>query len=152
MSLAQIAASFFVQPETLVAYPVEQATTAFVNAVYQNVLGRPSDVPGLNYWVGELQSGHIAKDIFLLAMINGALSSSGGTADAQNLTNKATVGLHYALTKGLSDGNWAKTVMSGVNSTAASVTTANNLTDGFAVTAASAAGSELVVQILGIAP
>jgi len=70
--------------------------------------------------------------------------------DAQYLANKEVVGAHFALTQGLSDGNWAKTVMSGVNGTAASVTTANALTDGFAATAATAAGSELVVKILGI--
>ena len=151
MSLPQIAASFFVQPETLAAYPVGQATTAFVNAVYQNVLGRESDVAGLNYWVGEIQNGHIAKDIFLLAIINGALAPSGGTTDAQYLLNKAAVGLHYALTQGLNNATWARTVMAGVDSTTASVTTANQLTDTFAASAATANSSELVIQILGIA-
>ncbi|MGC9457622.1 MAG: DUF4214 domain-containing protein [Halothiobacillaceae bacterium] len=31
--------------------------TQFVNLVYQNVLGRTPDAEGLNYWVGQLQSG-----------------------------------------------------------------------------------------------
>src|SRR5262249_44424150 len=31
--------------------------TAFVNALYQDVLGRPADVAGVNHWVGLLQAG-----------------------------------------------------------------------------------------------
>ena len=150
MSLSQIAASFFVQPETVAAYPVGQSTQTFVNPVYQNVLGRQADTGGLNYWVGQLQSGAVAQNNFLLAIINGALAPTGGSTDAQYLTNKELVGGHFALTQGLSDPAWAKTVMAGVNATAASVTTANQVADSFAATAATASSPELVVKILGI--
>src|SRR5262249_24812198 len=34
------------------------AQTAFVNALYMDVLGRPADVAGVNYWVGLLQAGY----------------------------------------------------------------------------------------------
>ncbi len=145
MSLNNIAASFFVQPEAVAAYPVGQSTPTFVNQVYNNVLGRQADTAGLNYWVGQLQSGSVGKNSFLLAIVNGVIG-----ADVQYLANKEAVGAHFALAQGLSDATWAKTVMSGVNGTAASVTAANTQTDGFAATAATAAGTELVVKILGI--
>lgn len=145
MALSDIAASFFVQPEAAAAYPAGQPTTAFVSQVYGNVLGRSPDNAGLNYWVGQLDSNSVGKNIFLLAVINGATGP-----DVSTLANKSAVGLHFALTQGLSNGTWGKSVMAGVNGTAASVTAANAQTDGFAASAASATGTELVVQILGI--
>ena len=51
MPLEQIAKSFFVQPETVAAYPVGQATATFVTTVYNNVLSRGPDQSGLDYWV-----------------------------------------------------------------------------------------------------
>lgn len=148
-TLGDIAKSFFVQPETLAIYPSGQPLSTFVNSVYRNVLGRDADAAGLNYYVGELQNGHLAKDVFLLAIINGA---QPGTADAQVLANKAAVGLHFALTQGLNDATAAASVMTGVTSAAESVTAANQATDAFAASAATVGGTELVVQIVGIAP
>ena len=82
----------------------------------------------------------------MLAFISGA---RGG--DLQTLTNKEMVSARFALTQGLTDSTWAKTVMAHVDSTAASVTAANAQTDGFAAIAANPATTELIVQIVGIA-
>jgi hypothetical protein len=62
------------------------------------------------------------------------------------------VGAHFALTQGLNNAAWARTVEAGVNGTAASVTAANAQTDAFAAIAATPATSELVVQIVGLVP
>src|SRR5262249_43487081 len=44
------------------------AQTAFVSALFMDVLGRPADVAGVNYWVGLLQAGrsreHVVKGIW----------------------------------------------------------------------------------------
>jgi hypothetical protein len=146
MSLPAIAASFFVQPEAAVAYPADQSTETFVSQVYYNVLGRAPDTAGLNYWTAGLQSGSVAKNTFLLAIINGAQG-----ADVQYLANKEAVGMHFALAQGLSDNAWAKTVMSGVDGTTNSIAVAHAQTDGFAAIAATDTSTELVVKILGIA-
>ncbi len=138
MSLPKIAESFFTQHEATLAYPAGQSTGTFVDTVYQNVLGRSADAGGLAYWTAQLQAGHVAKDTFLLALINGA----AGTADATYLANKEQVGVHFAIVQGLNDSTEAKTVMTGVTSAAESVIAANHLTDQYA-------GHD--VQILGIA-
>jgi hypothetical protein len=143
--LGAIAASFFVQPEAAASYPAGQPTETFVNAVYNNVLGRSADAAGLGYWSGELTNGGVGKNTFLLALLGGATGP-----DLTYLANKVAVGSYFALNQGLNDANWAKTVMAGVNGTAASVTAANALSDGFASTAATAGGAELVVKVLGI--
>ena len=137
------------QPEAAAAYPSSQSIDAFVTKVYNNVLNRGPDAGGLAYWSGELQSGHVSKDSFLLAILNGA-KAAGGSGDAQILANKELVGAHFALTQGLSNLAWANLVMKNVDGTAASVTAANAQTDAFATTAA-AGTTEFVVQILGIA-
>ena len=71
-------------PETVAAYPSGQTTTDFVSKVYNNVLGRGPDTAGLNYWLGQLGSGAVSKDSFLLAIINGARASTGSAADASH--------------------------------------------------------------------
>lgn len=109
------------------------------------MLGRSADAAGLTYWSAQLGSGSVGKDSFLLAIISGALGP-----DAQYLANKQAVGAHFAVVQGLSNSAAAKTVMAGVNATAASVTEANAQTDAYAATAAAPATSELVVKIPGI--
>ncbi len=152
MSLSQIAASFSVQPETVAQYPTGLSTQVFVTDIYKNVLGRAPDTGGFNYWVGQLQSGAVSKSTFLLAVINGAQASSGSSADAQYLANKELVGAHFAIVDGLSDIKQAHAVMDVFNGTSVSVTTANNLADSYLATANTAAGSELVVELVGVIP
>ena len=150
MSLQDIAKSFFAQSEASVFYPTSQSTQGFVTSVYNNALNRGPDSAGLAYWTNELQTGHISNDSFLLAIINGAHSTTGGAIDVQVLANKQAVGAHFALTQGLSNGAWAKSVMSGVDGTAASVSAANLEADSFSKTADSSSTAELVVQIVGV--
>ena len=149
MPLQDIAKSFFTQPEVATFYPAGQTTQAFVTAVYNNVLNRGPDAAGLAYWVGQLQSGQSSKDSFLLDVISGA-TAFAGSDDARTLANKLAVGGHFALTQGLSDVAWSKTVMAGVSAAASSVAIANQATDTFAAMAATGSTSELVVQIVGI--
>jgi hypothetical protein len=152
-SLQQIAKLFFSAPETVAAYPAVQSTQDFVTEVYNNVLGRAPDGAGLNFWATNLQQGSVTKDVFMLDIIFGAraAAANGSAADVQYLANKELVGAHFAITQGLNDVTWAKSVMANVDGTAASVTAADHLTDGFATTAAAASSAEFVVQIIGIA-
>ena len=152
MSLQDIAKSFFVQPETVAAYPTNMPTSDFVTKVYNNVLSRGPDAGGLNYWVGELNNGHVTKDSFLLAIINGAMAPTGSAVDRQTLANKEAVGEHYAIYQGLNNSTtWAKDVMSGVTDQMATVTAANAKADGYATIAANPATSDLVVKLVGVA-
>ena len=152
MSLQDIAKSFFVQKETIAAYPTTMSTNDFVSAVYNNVLSRGPDTGGLNYWVGQLNNGSVSKDAFLLAIINGAMAASGSAVDRQTLANKEAVGEHYAIYQGLNDSTtWAQDVMSGVTSAASTVTAANAKADNYAVVAANPLTSDLVVKLVGVA-
>lgn len=150
MSLPQIAASFFVQPETAAQYPAGQPIETFIDAVYHNVLGRAPDASGKAYWIDQLAHG-LSQPTFLLAIINGAHASTGSAGDAQYLANKELVGTHFALAAGLSNVDQARTVMSTFDGSAASVTAANQLTDTYHAAALTSAGSDLVVQLVGLA-
>jgi hypothetical protein len=152
MSLNDIAKSFFVQKETVAAYPIGLPTSDFVTKVYNNVLSRGPDTGGLNYWVGQLNNGSVSKDAFLLAIINGAMAASGSAVDRQTLANKEAAGEHYAIYQGLNNSTtWAQDVMSGVTSVASTVTAANAKADHYAVVAANPATSDLVVKLVGVA-
>jgi len=75
LTIEEIAKSFFDQDETKVKYPDGLPRVEFIEAVYKNLFGRTADKAGLKYWVGELDSGNITPDEFILATINGALDT-----------------------------------------------------------------------------
>ncbi|NDA46608.1 MAG: DUF4214 domain-containing protein [Alphaproteobacteria bacterium] len=151
MGLANIAKSFFDQPETIAAYPTTMPDTDFVTKIYNNVLNRAPDESGKSYWLDELKNGHVTRDTFMLTIINGARASTGSLVDQQTLSNKELVGAHFALTKGLSDLTWASQVMSEVNSLSSSVLSANASTDAYALVAAAPATSQLTISLIGVA-
>lgn len=149
MSLIDIAKSFFVQPETVAAYPPGMSTGDFITRVYDNVLGRAPDPAGFDYWLRDLESGGQSRDKFVLSVINGARAASGSQTDAQYLANKQAVGSRFALDKGLGDGDWARQVMADVDGSAASVTVAWQMIDDFAE-AAVTTDPRLLVPLIGV--
>ena len=52
-----VASSFLVSNEFKTLYGENVTDTTYVNNLYQNVLGRLPDSSGLNYWLGQLNSG-----------------------------------------------------------------------------------------------
>ncbi|MGD9881236.1 MAG: DUF4214 domain-containing protein, partial [Reyranella sp.] len=149
--LKELYTSFFLQPEVASLYPAGLSNQEFVTEVYGNVLSRTPDAGGLAYWVAQLQQGQFSKENFLLPFLNGARANAGAMADQQTLANKELVGAYFALEQGLTNADWAKTVMALVDNTTASVAAARAQTDAFAAIAAAEATTELVVQIVGIA-
>lgn len=147
MTLSDIAKSFFVQPETVAAYPSSMPTQTFVTTVYNNVLSRAPDTDGLNYWVREIDTGSVSKDTFLLAIINGAKASTGSAVDRQTLANKVTVGDYFALEKGLNSTVWGIDVMDSVTSSTSTTTAANALTDSYSAAIATGTSSSSAMLI-----
>lgn len=90
LSLEQITQSFFDQPETQAKYAGAD-DRAFIESIYQNVLGRAGEEDGVLYWLNELQVGHISRDYMILAVTNGAQG-----ADGMLLESRTEVGLYYA--------------------------------------------------------
>ncbi len=120
LPIESIASSFFDQPETKAKYPDGYSNSDFIASVYQNLFKRVPDDKGWEYWIGELDSGSIAKSTFILAVINGALGDDGVVLD-----NKTEVGLAFAQS-GSNDTTSATTILSGVTSDHNSVTTVLN--------------------------
>jgi len=110
LSLEGIAKSFFDQPETEALYPDNYDNKKFIEAIYQNVLGRKPDITGERYWLNELNSNNIQRPLFILAIINGALNN-----DAILLEKKTEVGLEFAKS-GMDDIEEAREVMKFVTS------------------------------------
>ncbi len=123
LEIEKIAQSFFDQPETQSLYAQGFSNIDFVEAVYHNLFNRSSDQAGLDYWVGELDSGRIARSVFILAVINGAQNTETYGNDRTILTNKTTIGLAFA-NAGLNDTAVAKEIMSGITDDEETVTEA----------------------------
>jgi hypothetical protein len=100
VSLLAIANDFANSSESLAQYPFLAAPTptniaSFVQQVYQNALNRPADDAGQAFWVEQITSGAITPGQFILD-VDSSVNAQRGTADANTLANKVTVGLDYA--------------------------------------------------------
>jgi hypothetical protein len=151
-SLSSVAKAFFGAPEAASLFSPATSTAAFVDALYGAAFGRAPDAAGGAYWRGELDAGRIQRSDLVTSLVAGARGPGGSAADAAYVAGEQAVGTYFAVTNGLTNAAWARTVGSIFNGSTASVATANAQTDVFAATAATTAGSELVVPIVGLAP
>ena len=67
-----VASSFLVSAEFKERYGENVSDTIFVNTLYKNVLGRDADIGGLNYWLGQLNSGAETRYEVLLGFAESA--------------------------------------------------------------------------------
>lgn len=91
-----VAQSFFDQPLVQEQYPADQSSAILIEALYQNIFGRPADAEGLAYWEGELSSGRIQRNQMITALIEGGWANPDATADMARFGNLVEVGLAFA--------------------------------------------------------
>lgn len=119
LAFEQIALSFSQQVEYRNAYPEGENNIDFIKSIYQNMFNREPDPEGGDYWKAELDGG-LARDSFILAVINGAYAATGGAEDKALLENKHDVSVYYAeqLSMDSDEGfdNHINTVLSNVTS------------------------------------
>ena len=89
MSASNIANLFMSSAEGMSRYPSSYNNIQFLDAIYQNVLGRTPDADGKLYWLGELNNG-LSRGTFINTIIEAALSN--GSDDGKILQNKANFG------------------------------------------------------------
>jgi len=72
-------------------------TTAFVTAVFQNVLGRAPQQAGLSFWVSAIDSGKVSQGDAALSIMAGALAntSAQGLIDAQLVNNRLSAAGYF---------------------------------------------------------
>ena len=127
-----------------------QNSTQIVNTVYQNLFGRSPDVDGLNYWVGQLDSGKLT-----VANIANAVNAGALGADKTIISNKVAAATEFtsaldttAEIVGYAQASSAtmsqvKTWLSTVTDQASSLTAANAALPALTTTVASGAAASL---------
>ena len=71
-----VASSFLVSAEFKERYGENVSDSTYVNTLYKNVLGRDADTGGLNYWLGQLNSGAETRYEVLLGFAESAENKS----------------------------------------------------------------------------
>lgn len=66
VELVSVANNFILSEEFKNLYGTASSNTAFINTLYQNVLHRPADDSGLNYWLNELNAGSQSRASILV--------------------------------------------------------------------------------------
>ncbi len=72
-------------------------TTAFVSAIYQNVLNRAPASSGLAFWVDSINNGSLSQGDAALAIMSGALTNNTaqGQLDTTLIDNRLTVAAYF---------------------------------------------------------
>jgi len=125
LSLEDIAKSFFDQEETKKMYPSKLTTDEFIKAVYRNLFNREPDRKGLEYWRDEIDIGNISRDVFILAIINGALGD-----DRVIMNNKKEIALYFA-NSGIDDTRVARFAVAGIDESSKSIKVSESMLDDF---------------------
>lgn len=89
VSLHDVSRSFMDSAEFQALYGTNLSDAAFVNQLYQNVLHRPAEQAGVDYWIGTLQSGQPRADVLS--------SFSEGGENKAALVGVIGDGFHYTL-------------------------------------------------------
>ncbi|MEM1429364.1 MAG: DUF4214 domain-containing protein [Pseudomonadota bacterium] len=152
MTLAEIAESFFVQPETRALYPSDMANSDLVREAYENFFERAPDGAGWAYWTAELDAG-FSRGKFMLALINGARDNTDpqARADVATIEAKAEIGLHFAAIHGLNDVAAAQDVMQTyIRGQSDSLADALRRTDSYADAAAGGPDEAFTLSLIGV--
>ena len=159
-TLDEMTALFIEQPETAATYPEDTSNTDFAGAVYGNVLGRLPDLDGFNFWVGLLDSGAVGRAEFILEVLRGAKADAPADAteafltqqqaDQAYLETKTDIGAYFAVLKGMSDVENARTAMGLFDGTDDSLDDVVAAIDGFHAAALDAETGEFLMTLVGV--
>ncbi|MCK0151433.1 DUF4214 domain-containing protein [Marivita sp. S6314] len=161
VTLGDMANDFATQPETQGLYPEGTTDTVFIEAVYNNVLGRDPDAPGLAFWLGQLGAGGSTRAEFILDILQGTRAplpdgTPQETIDQQALDRvyletKTDVGAYFAVHLGMTDAENAQDVMDAFgDATQADEAGARTVADGFVSAANDPLTGEFLIQITGV--
>ena len=139
-SINDVAYSMFQSSEVSQTYSLSLSNTNFLNAVYNNVLGRAGDADGIAYWLNEMAQG-TSRDSMIITIINGAKADTGSADDKLVLQNKTEVGVYFSVTKALEHVETAYSILENVTKESSTVVDAKDLTD---IYIATAAGSSVI--------
>jgi hypothetical protein len=160
LTLEQIADLFALSADKQASYPPGTTTQAFVEAVYDNVLGRPADAAGLAFWIDKLDTGVFTRDVFILRTLAGAKSElkpelgedfvNQQLADRKYLEDKTDIGAYYAVIRGMSDVEDAITAMNLFDGSDTSITDAVAAIDGFYADALDPDTGDFLMPLIGV--
>ena len=159
-TLEEMAALFGPQEETLAAYPAGTSNLEFATTVYNNVLGRTPDQAGIDFWVGLLDAGAVARDAFILEVLKGAKAAPPADAsqafidqqlaDQDYLATKTDIGAYFAVHKGMSSVPNAIQAMQLFDGTQNGANDAVTAIDGFFASAQNATTGEFLMPLVGV--
>ena len=147
-ALSKLVNSFNTSTESTNLYGTDNSQigiSKFVNAIYQNVLGRDADKSGFDFWVNAITSGTLTKANAAASITQAALTNTSdqGKLDALTVQNKLAVAKSFTdnldtpaeitAFSGEAAAAAARSLLSGVNSgtnmTAIQTTVANSIVD-----------------------
>jgi hypothetical protein len=90
-NLTTVAMSFFDQPAVREQYPALYDHEGLLDALYQNLFQRAPDAQGRAYWLEQLNTGAIAPNQLIIALINGAWANPEARNEQARIANAVAV-------------------------------------------------------------
>ena len=130
-ALQQITSDMATSKEYLELYPNSLSSTDFIDTIYSNLLDRPSDLEGLNFWSGHIDNETMSKEQAILNMIAGAKgnNSTQGLIDKALISNKTNISKYFAETLGSNNIALAEAAFSEITDNIKSIETVKSILD-----------------------
>ena len=133
-STTAVSAAFAASPEYAATY-AGMSTAARVDAIYQNLFGRPAELAGLTYWGLAIDQGKVTVSAAVTAIAAGAQGTdlvaynnkvTAATAFTTALDTTAEIVAYSGVTANAAAKTWLTGVTTDASLTAATATTALN--------------------------
>ncbi|MFK7836747.1 MAG: DUF4214 domain-containing protein [Sulfitobacter sp.] len=159
-TLEELAVLFADEAEPQAALPDSLSNEAFVEKVYDQVLGRAPDADGAQFWLDQLDKQSVDRDAFILELLRGAKAdapdgasqefSDQQSADRDFLGHKTDIGADFGIKKGMSDVGNAISAMDLFDGTQSGLDAAFAAINQFYADALGPEGGEFLIQLTGM--
>jgi len=95
LDLAGIASNMMMSQEAQERFPDGVDNDELVSIIYENLFDREPDEEGLNYWVDEMQSGDMTREMAIAYIVEGARADTGDPDDADMINDRTETARQY---------------------------------------------------------
>ena len=95
LSLPGVASNMMMSPEAQGRFPGGLDNADLISVIYNNLFDREPDAEGLNYWVEQMETGAMSREMAIAYIVDGARAPTGDPNDAVILNERVSAAREY---------------------------------------------------------
>ncbi len=95
LDLAGVASNMMMSTEAQTRFPGGLDNADLISVIYNNLFDREPDAEGLNYWVEQMETGAMSREMAIAYIVEGARAPTGDPNDAVILNERVSAAREY---------------------------------------------------------